>query len=286
MVKANPDSTGRLLYHGKPGIAAIVRGEVLQVLKCEDVSSQISLRQTPKGTCFYDIPITYKNEEKFLNPDTKVITDESSIVSCKLESSIHQMDNSFISQQPNFEPFEKVVKVLSANHLNQTLFPSKVAYQLGGLHGKVANKYTEALLTAFARKAALKQTMNTVIAQKFPDMPEFSEEDTSWLPNFDALQNVASEIMEKLNFYSLLTMYSIIGAIVVLWILAIIAKAMIHGISSPECWQTIISLFIGIWNFIRFFLVLFRIVAADNNAVIQPTAPIIYQQPPPYYENY
>ena len=279
----NNEESANLLYDNKLGISSSVRGDLLQVVRCEEVSSEVSLRQETDGKCFFDLPIWYRSKPMFVSKSTKIIIGASSLVSCESESSVHHLDNGYVSQSPSIEVFTPKVKVLSAAHdYNVTLFAQKVTYQYGGLHGKVADSWAKAILTAIARKTGLRRAVNTVIASDFPEMPELSEEDNSWIPSLKDIHSFAKDVMAKVNFYGLVILYSILTSIVLLWVAAIIIKAAIHGIRSQETWETVLSLASAIFSFIRYFFILFRLVGPDYT--YEPTAP--KQDALDYYEDH
>ena len=128
-------------------------------------------------------------------------------------------------------------------------------------------------MTAFERQVALNKAANAAMAKKYPQETSFAKETSLWFPKLDGMSDLPSKVMAALSFYGLLSIYSIVAAIIILWIFSIIAKAIIHGISSREVWVTVLSLFMGCYEFGRFFCVLFRLVADRQE---QPTAPPSY----------
>ena len=139
LIKLNTDAAN-LLFEDQKGIAATVRGDVLQIVRCQDVSDEVSIRTDPEGYCYASLPIYYRGESKFLNGGNNIIIDSSSIVDCESEGAVHFIMENFVTQGAELKPFPHKVQTLSAHVMNnKTLFPVKIPYQLGGLHGKVAN---------------------------------------------------------------------------------------------------------------------------------------------------
>ena len=132
-------------------------------------------------------------------------------------------------------------------------------------------------MTAFERKVAMAKAANAAMSQFYPGEESFKEETNSWLPNLHQVNSLGSKIFKHLSLFGLVTFYSFITCIILLWVFSIIAKAVIFGIASQETWETILSLFYGIWEFFRFFCKLFKLVGHQHSA--EASAP-----PPPYYE--
>ena len=88
IIRANPESV-HLLFEGKAGLAASIRGDVIQVMKCQRVEKD---RIKPRGgfnQCYADFPIFFDDKPKFLSKRNGIIVDSSSIVKCQEESPIH-----------------------------------------------------------------------------------------------------------------------------------------------------------------------------------------------------
>lgn len=102
IIRANPESI-HLLFEGKPGMAASLRGDVLQVMKCEEVDpNRIKLRGQ-LDACYKELPIFVDSEPKFLTKSNGIIVDSSSVVKCGEESSIHLIPyKRFVKMQNRF----------------------------------------------------------------------------------------------------------------------------------------------------------------------------------------
>ena len=145
------------------------------------------------------------------------------------------------------------------------------------MFGQKANEYSKAIMTAFERKVAMAKAANAAMSRVYPGETGFQEETNSWFPGIHDINSLGSKILRQLSLFGLVTFYSFITCVILLWIFSIVAKAIIFGIASKETWETILSLFYGLYEFGHFFCKLFRLVGHQHFAVA--TAP-----PPPYYE--
>ena len=274
IARTNPSDAASLLYPGNPkGIIGQLQGDVLMVEKCHDVSSDVWLRPTQE--CYFDLPIYYQEAEKFLSPSTKVILDESSIVSCQTEPSIHSVGTEYYAQNPNYSSFNYTVTVLKPQEINHTIFEDKLPYHLGNLFGDAANKFGTSMLTSVKRRTADRRATNAVLAANPNSDTVFTTEASKWFPTLSSLklESIKKVIERTLSLWFMGTFYSVLAIIIGIWIVAIICKCIINGFTSRETWLTILSLFLAIYNFFRFFCVFFRLIHANPHA---PTAPNYY----------
>jgi hypothetical protein len=94
-------------FKKKEGYLTIESGEVLYVKKCEPVT--VTFRSTNK--CYQDIPVTYKNQNYFVRPFTKTLSEDGSQIHCsplapkfKIENQFYKLQNSHLSSSdtPHF----------------------------------------------------------------------------------------------------------------------------------------------------------------------------------------
>jgi hypothetical protein len=71
-------------YTGGPGYTAVVKGEVVHLVKC--IPTEVSIRISDQ--CFNSVPITYMNKSLFLTPRSRIIVDYSDEVECLIFHSI------------------------------------------------------------------------------------------------------------------------------------------------------------------------------------------------------
>nr|QPD01636.1 glycoprotein [Liman tick virus] len=86
-------------YSGKPGVSAVIRGEVVYIIECQPVT--VSFRQTDK--CFQEIPIwTPRNQTGFLKPRSRVITSFGTEIDCSpLAPALFRLGSTWVSFSPN-----------------------------------------------------------------------------------------------------------------------------------------------------------------------------------------
>ena len=89
---------------------------------------------------------------------------------------------------------------------------------------------------------------------------EFAPEVSDWYINISSFEDIWKAIRREIGYYCGVTFYSIIIGIIIIWIGCIIVKCYISGFTSRETWLTIISLFTGMIRFVKYFLVLFRLI--------------------------
>ena len=174
--------------------------------------------------------------------------------------------------------FQEEVKVLQVVPVNDTLFHHKVQHSFGSMFGKKANDYSKAIMTAFERKVAMAKAANAAMAKTYPGETSFQEETNSWFPNLQHVNGIGAKILRQLSLFGLVTFYSFLTCLIMLWIFSIITKAIVFGIASRETWETILSIFYALYEFGYFFFKLFRLVGHNQHLAVA-TAP-----PPPYYE--
>lgn len=73
----SPESFAYNLHQG-PGYTAIIRGEVVNVIKCSAVS--VIIRKSDK--CYQDIPVRLGDTEYYFKPRSRILTKHSSVVDC------------------------------------------------------------------------------------------------------------------------------------------------------------------------------------------------------------
>nr|UQS95401.1 MAG: glycoprotein [Tolviot virus] len=66
-------------YFGGPGYTAVTMGEVVHIAKCPVVSV---MPRSPKGVCHSEFPVTFKDEDWFLTPRTRVLVKTGTVVEC------------------------------------------------------------------------------------------------------------------------------------------------------------------------------------------------------------
>ena len=73
----------------------------------------------------------------------------------------------------------------------------------------------------------------------------------------------------NIGFYAGVTIYSILLAIIALYIISVLVNAFLHGLRSYDTYLSAISIFVGLYNFLKFWARLFHLIPKET----RPTAP-------------
>ena len=85
-------------YKKKPGFSAILRGEVIHVLKC----IRVAVHVRPSNNCYHELPVTYMNDSFYLHPRTHVLIRHGSEVECTpLYPVKYRLQNQWYTLSPN-----------------------------------------------------------------------------------------------------------------------------------------------------------------------------------------
>ena len=87
----DPQMAG-LLLTGKPGISAVVAGEVFYFYRCQRVSVKLAKSH---HKCIQELPVEYNNSVYFMSPLTKILTSQPTISEC---SPVHCCEVSIVDQ--------------------------------------------------------------------------------------------------------------------------------------------------------------------------------------------
>lgn len=85
-------------YSGRPGVSAVIRGEVVYIIECQPVS--VTFRQTNK--CYQEIPVwTPLNDTGFLKPRSRVLTQFGTEIDCSpLAPALFRLGSAWVSFSP------------------------------------------------------------------------------------------------------------------------------------------------------------------------------------------
>lgn len=79
------------------GFMAVVLGEVAHIIKCAPVD--VSVRRTQE--CYNELPVTYRNESRFLSPISKILLKTGTQIECDpLLPSLYNIDNNWYRFSP------------------------------------------------------------------------------------------------------------------------------------------------------------------------------------------
>ena len=84
-------------YKKQPGYTALIRGEVLYLIRCVPVR----VYWRPAGLCYQEIPVSYLNISCFLNPRTRILTHFSEEVPCSSQLPVKfKLQNIWVAMSP------------------------------------------------------------------------------------------------------------------------------------------------------------------------------------------
>lgn len=179
------------LYTGRPGVTAIVRGEVIYVLECPAVTVQF--RQT--SSCYQEIPVwNEKNETAFLKPRSRILTTFGTELECSpLAPPLCYLQGTWVSfsPTPTQVPPPRVLTAQPGQVWSDTAPPNLIT---AGIYSQdTLLKYQQRLMFPISRTAVV----NTVAA-RVAGVPVSSQDlDVSGLIRHGALDILPHSFMER-----------------------------------------------------------------------------------------
>lgn len=107
LARNSPDEFS-YLFNGGPGSVAMIRGEVIHIARC----SPVPVKLAKKDKCYTHLPVTYKNQTKYLTPKTRIIVDTSEEIKCiPLLSPTFRLMGGWFSLGPHLSPVRDPLKL-------------------------------------------------------------------------------------------------------------------------------------------------------------------------------
>nr|UQS94398.1 MAG: putative glycoprotein [Corparats virus 3] len=114
-------------YFEEPGYTAIRTGEIIHVAKCKKTTVQF---RTIKNKCYDELPISYKNESKFLTPVTHIIINHGTEINCnQIANTMYNIEGVWVS----------VFESLQRTKAPQLLGPAENEWEFEDIPNLIAN---------------------------------------------------------------------------------------------------------------------------------------------------
>ena len=150
------------LVRDAPGHVGRVVGEVLYIAKCG--AKVVEYRRTE--FCYQELPITYKNESKFMTPITHIIKEHGTQVDCsdKLPAMFH-LENKWLELYPDIHHARPEPTILDANEEEHVLHLTKISpiSSHGVYTQQEMDQFQKALLFPTEKQAITSLVMRRVI---------------------------------------------------------------------------------------------------------------------------
>lgn len=232
-------------YTQKQGRTAIVKGEVVYVLACPPVYTE--LRRTP-NVCFQEIPVTYNGTDMFLKPRSRMLVNYGTEIECSpIAPALYKLQGKWIKMNP--EPSSAISPVeLSAG--------SSIEWEYSEpYHLKAAGIYSDTDMEAYQRRLLFpieKPAITNIISRSVAS----GDVDTQGiqgmnLVGMDAFEKAQRSFMEKIyGWYWSVTIHtaSITGLFVLLYVCKSIVDTFVNGALLYKTFGWSLKLVSAVWG--------------------------------------
>nr|WAS28174.1 MAG: glycoprotein [Chuviridae sp.] len=214
------------LYTGRPGVTALVRGEVVYVMECPAVTVQF--RQT--NTCYQEIPVwDSQNNTAFLKPRSRILTPFGTELECSpLAPALFYLQGAWVSFSPNPTHVSppKVLAAQPGEMWTYTLPPNLIT---AGIYAQeTLLKYQQRLMFPISKEAVV----NTMAA-RVAGVPVGTQNlDVSSLIKQGALDLIQHSFMERVYGWwwtVSVNLAGIVGLVYVLMLLRAVINLALNG---------------------------------------------------------
>lgn len=155
------------LYYQRPGVTAMMRGEIIYVMECEMVPVQ--LRKPEK--CYHELPVTVNNTAVFLKPRSRIIVQYGTEVDCSpLVPSGYIFEGQWWSLQPKASRLASPVVMSAESEGTRWSYTSpKELFQAGIYSLEELMAFQKRLLFS-VEKPAISHTLSAAAAHQNADM--------------------------------------------------------------------------------------------------------------------
>lgn len=159
MARSNPEEFA-WVYTKKPGHTAVLRGEVLYLVKCNPVRVDI----LPYTNCYQELRVVDSyNTTWYVKPTTKILTRVGTRIVCSsLMPSLFNVDGPWISVNKDINIVESPKQISSADDIPWTYGPLVSLSRLGVLTTKQVNEYRMAILSPIEQSPIISGFATTV----------------------------------------------------------------------------------------------------------------------------
>lgn len=178
-------------YTQQPGITAVLRGEVVYMVKC----APVSVDYRASSACFQEIPVTYNGTQVFLKPRSRIITTYGTEIDCSpLAPPLFFLNGNWVSFAPH--PTHVLPpQVLNASFQAEWAYTSPPHLISAGLYSQsLLEKYQRQLMFPIER-TAIETTMAASMAGLNVDHQGL---DASGLLRQSGLDKLQTSFMERI----------------------------------------------------------------------------------------
>nr|UKS70437.1 G protein [Nuomin virus] len=147
-------------YTQQPGVTAVLRGEVVYMVKC----APVSVTYMATGKCYQEIPVTYNGTAAFLKPRSRILTRYGTEIDCSpLAPPLFHLNGQWVSFTPQPIPV-LAPTVLNASYHREWVYTSPPRLVSAGLYSQeLLEKYQRQLMFPIER-SAIETTMAASMA--------------------------------------------------------------------------------------------------------------------------
>uniref|UniRef100_A0AAN0N745 Glycoprotein n=1 Tax=Rocky Ridge virus TaxID=3139880 RepID=A0AAN0N745_9VIRU len=178
-------------YTQQPGITAVLRGEVVYMVKC----APASVEYRASSSCYQEIPVTYNGTKAFLKPRSRIITTYGTEIDCSpLAPPLFFLNGNWVSFSPH--PTHVLPpQVLNASFQAEWVYTSPPHLISAGLYSQsLLEKYQRQLMFPI-EKTAIETTMAASMAGLGVDHQGL---DASGLLRQSGLDKLQTSFMERI----------------------------------------------------------------------------------------
>nr|QVG74769.1 putative glycoprotein [Chuviridae sp.] len=250
-------------YTKRPGVTAVVRGEVVYVIECKAVS--VEFRQT--SSCFQEVPIVHNGSNAFLKPRSRIITQYGSEIDCSpLAPPLFFLGGQWVSLVPFPTPTPEPV-ILDATYPDHWVYTSPPHLVATGLYSsETLRKYQRQLMFPIERAAI----ENTVAASMAGLKVDAQNLDASTLLQRSGLDKLQHDFMSRIHgwWWSFsVNLAGIMGVIFIIALLKTVGNFVLNGAFLYKTFGCSVKLLALFWGTLAKFLLIHPPGQEDSSGV-------------------
>lgn len=241
------------LYTGKPGVTAIVRGEVVYVLECPPVTVQFR----PTTACYQEIPVwDASNQTAFLKPRSRILTPFGTELECSpLAPPLFYLQGAWVSfsPAPTHVPAPRVLDAQPSELWTYTPPPNLIT----------AGIYSQATLLQYQQRLMFPITRDAVVntmAARVAGVPVSSQDlDVSSLIRQGALDLIHHSFMERVYGWwwtVSVNLAGVFGLIYLVMIIRLVVNLALNGTFLYKTFGCGVQMFAALCGTVAKYLVL------------------------------
>lgn len=237
------------LYFNKPGLQAIILGDIAVIKKCE----MVYVEHLPIDICTQEIPVIYGNMIKYIAPRSLILIDHPEIFPCnELLYIYHFIDNRWFKRDKK--------SLIPTNEIIENHFQKEIDFKFKPLEFMNKNIYSQDTVENFKLAFQIPFEKSNNIHNFFLPNDNFRFPDEGDFITISNLKNFISEVKETIwnkilnfaesigNFFSTVVGFYILYRIFRFFIIFLINCAFITSITSNNIYKFCFACFSGINN--------------------------------------